>query len=178
MNSILETTKELEEKQITPNAQAKRVFEKYKYPAPKQPITLKKLLSTNEATWELLESFHPSLHEIEGVVREQVEIQAKYATYIEREMIEIERVSQNEDQPIPSDFDFAHVPNLSHEIREKLERIQPKTLGQASRISGVTPAAVAILNIFLRRHRETGRRAQANAQKPDHFDGFAPDGWV
>ncbi|MFO1423737.1 MAG: tRNA uridine-5-carboxymethylaminomethyl(34) synthesis enzyme MnmG [Candidatus Competibacteraceae bacterium] len=91
-------------------------------------------------------------------VAEQVEIQAKYAGYIERQREEIERQRRHEQWALPPDLDYAEVRGLSREAREKLIRHRPHTLGQAGRIPGMTPAAVSLLLIHLKRHR--GRRAE------------------
>ena len=82
---------------------------------------------------------------------EQVEIQAKYAGYIERQKAEIERSRHQESLKLPMDFDFDKVRGLSAEVREKFIRHKPETIGQAARIPGVTPAAVSLLLIHLRR---------------------------
>jgi tRNA uridine 5-carboxymethylaminomethyl modification enzyme len=88
---------------------------------------------------------------VDPVVAEQVEIQAKYAGYIGRQRDEIERQRAQEAVRLPMDFDFDQVRGLSTEVREKLNRVRPHTLGQAARIPGVTPAAVSLLLIHLRR---------------------------
>ena len=84
-------------------------------------------------------------------VREQVEIQAKYAGYIDRQCEEIERTRNNEALRLPQDLDFGQVKGLSSEVREKLSRHRPETIGQAGRIPGVTPAAVSLLLIHMKR---------------------------
>ena len=84
-------------------------------------------------------------------VAEQVEIQAKYAGYIARQQDEIDRQRAQEMQPLPPDFDFAQVRGLSHEVREKWQRMRPATVGQAARVPGATPAAVSLLLIHLKR---------------------------
>jgi len=84
-------------------------------------------------------------------VAEQVEIQAKYAGYIERQRDEIERTRRNENVSLPDDIDYGNVKGLSSEVREKLVRHRPSTLGQAGRIPGVTPAAVSLLLIHLKK---------------------------
>jgi tRNA uridine 5-carboxymethylaminomethyl modification enzyme len=89
--------------------------------------------------------------DVDPVVAEQVEIQAKYAGYIERQRDEIERQRAQEAVRLPVDFDFDRVRGLSTEVRETLNRVRPYTLGQAARIPGVTPAAVSLLLIHLRR---------------------------
>jgi len=127
----------------------------------KNVTSLEKFLSRPEVTWKMLEAFDPALSSVDQTVREQIEINAKYAGYLERETEEIRRMKRDEDEAFPRDFDFANVPSLSHEVREKLLHVQPRTLGQASRISGVTPAAVAILSVFLKKHR-AGRASAVN----------------
>jgi len=82
---------------------------------------------------------------------EQVEIQAKYAGYIERQKDEINRQKQNESIKLPDSFDFDNVKGLSNEVREKLSKTRPETIGQAARIPGVTPAAVSLLLIHLKK---------------------------
>ena len=89
----------------------------------------------------------------EGVnesVKEQVEIQAKYAGYIERQIEEIKRNKKQHNQIIPKDMDFSAIGGLSSEIIQKLESVRPETVGQASRISGITPAAISLLLITLK----------------------------
>ncbi|HET9822138.1 MAG TPA: tRNA uridine-5-carboxymethylaminomethyl(34) synthesis enzyme MnmG [Burkholderiaceae bacterium] len=94
-------------------------------------------------------------------VIEQVEIATKYAGYIDKQIEEVERAAAYEHLALPEDLDYAKVTALSHEVRQKLARHRPATLGQASRISGVTPAAVSLLLVHLKKGR---------------FRGFAVDG--
>jgi tRNA uridine 5-carboxymethylaminomethyl modification enzyme len=82
---------------------------------------------------------------------QSVEIAIKYAGYIERQETEIARLKSLEDKVIPSAFDYSTVPGLRSEARQKLLTIRPRTLGQASRISGVSPADISILMIWLKR---------------------------
>ncbi|ADC63975.1 tRNA uridine-5-carboxymethylaminomethyl(34) synthesis enzyme MnmG [Allochromatium vinosum] len=84
-------------------------------------------------------------------VAEQLEIQTRYAGYIDRQRAEIERQREQELKPLPDSFDYAQVRGLSVEVREKLMRVRPATIGQAARIPGVTPAAVSLLLIHLKR---------------------------
>ncbi|HEV7272514.1 tRNA uridine-5-carboxymethylaminomethyl(34) synthesis enzyme MnmG [Pseudoxanthomonas sp.] len=88
-------------------------------------------------------------------VAEQVEIAVKYAGYLDRQRDEIERQQRNESTPIPPGFDFAGVRGLSAEVQQKLERVQPETVGQAQRIPGMTPAAISLLLVHLERARRT-----------------------
>lgn len=100
------------------------------------------------------------------LVKEQIEIQLKYAGYIERQAKEVERHEHYEHLGLPSDFDYLNVTALSMEVRQKLDRQRPETLGQASRISGVTPAAISLLLVHLKKggySESAGTRAAAHA---------------
>jgi len=90
------------------------------------------------------------------VIAEQVEIQVKYAGYIARQQAEVEKQAVHENQRIPEDIDYDSVRSLSFEVRQKLKAHRPATIGQAARISGVTPAAISLLLIHLKR-RQYGR---------------------
>ncbi len=94
--------------------------------------------------------------ELEEEIREQVEIQIKYAGYIERQAKEIERHRNFENLLLPADMNYAEVSALSVEVRQKLEKQRPETLGQASRISGVTPAAISLLLVYLKKRNWVG----------------------
>ncbi len=86
-------------------------------------------------------------------VIEQVEIQAKYQGYIERQQEEIDKSLAHELLPVPADIDYGEVRGLSFEVRQKLEQARPQTLGQASRVQGVTPAAISLLLVHLKRRK-------------------------
>lgn len=88
---------------------------------------------------------------IDPVVAEQVEIQVKYAGYIDRQVEEIEKQQRYENTRLPADFDYSTVRSLSSEVVQKLNKIKPQTIGQAARISGITPAAISILLVHLKR---------------------------
>jgi glucose-inhibited division protein A len=90
---------------------------------------------------------------VDPEVAEQVEIEARYAGYLQRQREEIERARRHEGTPIPVGFDYAQVRGLSAEVRQKLERVRPQTVGQAQRIPGMTPAAISLLLVHLERTR-------------------------
>jgi tRNA uridine 5-carboxymethylaminomethyl modification enzyme len=94
-------------------------------------------------------------------VIEQVEISAKYSGYIERQQEEVERAAANENTLLPQDFDYSEVAALSIEVRQKLSKFKPETLGLAGRISGVTPAAISLLQIHLKKGRLKKARVAA-----------------
>ena len=85
---------------------------------------------------------------VRGVL-ETVETETKYSGYIGQQERQIERLKTAERRPIPAEFGFHGIPGLSREVRDKLDRVRPATLGQAARIPGVTPAAIAILDVYL-----------------------------
>src|SRR5262249_19896256 len=89
--------------------------------------------------------------QFDKTVAEQVEIQVKYAGYIERQTAEIERHRRHEDARLPIDLDYQQIPSLSPEVKQKLGQIKPATLGQAARIPGITPAAISILLVYLKK---------------------------
>jgi tRNA uridine 5-carboxymethylaminomethyl modification enzyme len=114
-------------------------------------ITMEQLLRRPEVEWTDLVAICPALAEWSdraGVV-EQVVLETKYAGHIEKQAQQIERFRQMESRHIPAQFDYAAVPQLRMEAREKLARIRPASLGQASRISGITPADLAVLLFYL-----------------------------
>jgi tRNA uridine 5-carboxymethylaminomethyl modification enzyme len=84
-------------------------------------------------------------------VKLQVEVQAKYSGYLKRQSDEIERASRNEELRLPSDIDYCQVGGLSNEARQRLCDVRPETLGQAARIPGLTPAAVSLLLVHLKK---------------------------
>lgn len=112
--------------------------------------TLEQLLRRPEISYDELAELDAVTGELDQAVREQVEIQIKYQGYIERQEEQIERLRKMEAARIPHDLDYADLQGMTPEVREKLERFRPGTLGQASRIQGVTPAALAILSVAIK----------------------------
>jgi tRNA uridine 5-carboxymethylaminomethyl modification enzyme len=78
-----------------------------------------------------------------------VDTEAKYAGYLSQQTKQIERLNEAEERRIPAQFEYSGIPGLSREVQQKLARVRPQTLGQARRIPGVTPAAVAVLDVYL-----------------------------
>ncbi|MEJ2465873.1 MAG: tRNA uridine-5-carboxymethylaminomethyl(34) synthesis enzyme MnmG, partial [Candidatus Thiodiazotropha sp.] len=120
-------------------------------PLSKEANALQLLARPNVAYRELtrLPRLAPGIDEPQVI--EQLEVQAKYAGYIERQRGEIEKHRASEAVPLPQDLDYSGVRGLSSEVREKFQRHRPQTLGQASRIPGVTPAAISLLLIHLKK---------------------------
>ena len=99
--------------------------------------------------------------ELDAAIVEQIEIQAKYEGYIERQRAEVERNAEMEARELPADLDYRQVKGLSAEVQQKLDRHRPRTVGQAARISGVTPAAVSLLLVHLKRGFKTAEHKTA-----------------
>jgi tRNA uridine 5-carboxymethylaminomethyl modification enzyme len=123
----------------------------------KNPVTkentLEDLIRRPEMTYKSLmqiEAFGPEIENKQAA--EQVEIQIKYAGYIERQKDEIAKTLRNENTLIPMEFDFSQISGLSNEVVAKLTDTRPETIGKAGRISGVTPAAVSLLLVYLKKH--------------------------
>jgi tRNA uridine 5-carboxymethylaminomethyl modification enzyme len=120
--------------------------------------SLEQLLKRPEISYAELAMFDDVSRETRPDVREQVEIQVKYHGYIERQQEQIERARGLENSRLPAEFDFNSIKGLTTEVREKLNKFRPDTLGQASRIPGVTPAAISVVSIALKVNgRKTGR---------------------
>src|SRR5262245_12899459 len=112
-------------------------------------ITLERWLCRPEIDLQQVCAWLPELASCPGNVIEQVVLEAKYAGYIDRQAAQVERFQRMENKSIPPHFDYAAVPQLRFEAKEKLGRIRPTNLGQASRISGISPADLAVLMIYL-----------------------------
>ncbi|WP_289032024.1 tRNA uridine-5-carboxymethylaminomethyl(34) synthesis enzyme MnmG [uncultured Paraglaciecola sp.] len=123
----------------------------------KNPVTkensLEDLIRRPEMTYKTLMSLNTFGTGLENEqAAEQVEIQIKYAGYIERQKDEIAKTVRNENTLIPKDFDFSQISGLSNEVVAKLSDARPETIGKAGRISGITPAAVSLLLVYLKKH--------------------------
>ncbi|MCB0359764.1 MAG: tRNA uridine-5-carboxymethylaminomethyl(34) synthesis enzyme MnmG, partial [Bdellovibrionales bacterium] len=122
---------------------------------PSKPVldgaSLASILRRPEIRYEELVRFFPAAEPLVRQEAERVETEVKFAGYLRRQAEDIERMKKMEDCAIPSDFSYSDCRSLSREIRERLEVVRPQTLGQASRVYGVTPAAVSILAVQLRR---------------------------
>jgi tRNA uridine 5-carboxymethylaminomethyl modification enzyme len=125
--------------------------------------TLEKWLRRSDMDWFRLGELEPALRECQAPpdAIEQVVLETKYAGYIDRQAVQVERFQRMESRPIPAHFDYQAVPQLRAEAKEKLARIRPASLGQASRISGISPADLAVVLIYL-----DGPRSQSPATAP------------
>jgi len=150
-SAIEQTLSEISAVKITPTKENSEIVEQLGSGPLKKDISLQDLLRRPEIRFEHLSVFDPRFKEVPKEVREQVEIQVKYDGYIKRQLDQIERFQKLEEVNFPKDFDFGSVIGLSTEVMEKLKKVRPYSLGQASRISGITPAAISILMVNLKK---------------------------
>lgn len=136
---------------IQPGSAVATQLNKYMDKPLSREYSLLELLKRPEIDHKIIASLEPQ-RQAEPKIAEQVEIDAKYAGYIDRQRNEIERLQRHENTPIPTGFDYAAVKGLSNEIKQKLSQARPETLARAARISGVTPAAISLLLIQLKKH--------------------------
>ncbi|MCU0586583.1 MAG: tRNA uridine-5-carboxymethylaminomethyl(34) synthesis enzyme MnmG [Syntrophobacteraceae bacterium] len=123
-----------------------------------EPLSLQKLLKRPELGYGDLEALAPPPHQVALRVREQVEVECKYEGYLRRQEAEVSKFKQLEQMLLPRDFSYQDIPGLSNEIRQSLTTVRPTSLGQASRIPGMTPAALSILMVYLRRTIRSAER--------------------
>ena len=135
---------------MLPSVAEPAFLEEYGLVGHQNAVTYEQLLRRPDFTWRDLMRLDPAVSESDASVWEQVEIQVKYKGYIDRQLDQVARSRGVEGARIPDGFDYAALSGLSTEVREKLQKFQPDTLGQASRIPGVTPAAIAILSVALK----------------------------
>ena len=128
-----------------------------------EPVSLEKLLKRPELTYSDVEALCGPDPVLSERTKEQIEIECKYEGYLRRQEAEVNRFKQIEEIRIPADFPYDRVPGLSNEVRQKLEAVQPVSVGQASRIPGITPAAISILLVFLKRFRELSSNVESTA---------------
>ena len=118
-----------------------------------QRRSIRDLLAFPDVTLETFEASHPAIAAWPRQVREQIEIDAGYAGYLDRQASDAEALRREEALAIPQDLDYAAIGSLSNEVREKLSLVQPRTLGQAGRIEGMTPGALTALLSHVKRTR-------------------------
>ena len=141
---------------FSPGEKLDSLLHGYHLPSLSRSVSALEFLRRPEANYQLLSNLGFGEAGLGLDCREQVEIEAKYEGYIERQRVEVERISRLEERPISPGFDYDGISGFRIEARERLKHFQPATLGQASRIYGVTPADVAILMV----HLERARRAE------------------
>jgi tRNA uridine 5-carboxymethylaminomethyl modification enzyme len=150
--AIGETLSRISEVRVNPTKENNEILQQWRSAPLKKNSSLREILKRPEIHFNDLFVFDPSLGGLPASVLEQAGIQVKYEGYMKRQTEEIQRFRKLEEAIFPHGFDFGSVIGLSAEVMEKLKRIRPHSLGQASRVSGVTPAAISILMVNLKKH--------------------------
>ncbi|MFC1703523.1 tRNA uridine-5-carboxymethylaminomethyl(34) synthesis enzyme MnmG [Candidatus Omnitrophota bacterium] len=144
----------LKRKRLKPTPTVNRKLTQLKSAPIKTPVSLEQMLRRPEIDFDALCKLDHVKAKIEPQVKSQIEIEVKYRGFIDRQVREVERFRKIEYIKIPGDIDYRKVSGLSREISEKLKFFKPLSLGQASRISGVTPAAISVLMVYIKRHKK------------------------
>ena len=139
----------LENTVVGANKEVQQLLEQYGSSSLNTATTLAELIRRPELTYEVLESIDKKREPLAEEVIEQVNINIKYDGYIKRQHSQVEQFKKLENRKIPVDIDYDTVPSLRIEARQKLIKFKPENIGQASRISGVSPADVSVLLIYL-----------------------------
>lgn len=150
--AIDETLVYLKEKMITPTAENQNKLSELGSAELRTGMNLYDLMRRTELSYDLLRSKF-EMPDLPAAVKEQIEIVIKYEGYIKKQIDQVERAQKLETKLLPEDIDYMQIQGLALEARQKLTKIKPRSIGQAGRISGVSPADVSILMIFLEQHR-------------------------
>ncbi len=148
-NDILELKKFMSIEKVKITDETRQIFEDNNIPVPQVTLSLEQLIKRPEITMEFLEKIIPIKYNTE--IKKQVEINFKYEGYIQKTYKEVEKMLKLEKKQIPEDIDYDKIKNIASEARQKLKEVRPKTVAQAIRISGVNPADISILTIYLKK---------------------------
>jgi tRNA uridine 5-carboxymethylaminomethyl modification enzyme len=143
---------------IKPSADTNRVLREKDSSEMTGELSLDQLLKRPELGYRDISSISPSSSPVSEEAALQVEIEVKYEGYIQRQLSQIERLASLEERSIPEDLDYDVVTGLGAEVRQKLKQVRPRSLGQASRISGMTPAAISLLLVTLEKRKRGGQK--------------------
>ena len=154
LEEFLHTTK------VTPTKEVREALKDLESGGLKQDATLEKILRRPEISYRDLGKIVDELPDFPEEVIEQVEIANKYQGYIDRQQQQIKEFEKMENKILPEDIDYHSLDNLRREAREKLQRVKPRSLGQASRISGVSPADISALMVYLEKRKQENRTDQ------------------
>ena len=149
----------LERTGTPPSPELNKLLEDRGEPPVKDGARLSDLLRRPRLTYADLTPFDPQRPQLPPKVVSEAEITIKYAGYIDRQLRQVEEVKRLEERPLPPDLDYLSISGLRLEARQKLSAIRPRNLGQASRVSGVSPADVAVLMVYLKQGEERGGSA-------------------
>ena len=149
---IFEESERLKNKMVGGNSKVQEFLAAHESTPLKTAVSMADLLMRPELNYELLAEIDPERIELPEDVKEQVEIELKYSGYIERQQRQVEQFKKTESRRIPEDLNYDDVPSLRIEARQKLKKIRPENIGQASRISGVSPADISVLLVYLKQN--------------------------
>jgi len=149
--AISELITYLENKSATPSAEINSNLESAGFSPLRNQATLAQILRRPEMGFDQLRRVRPDIPNFKLDVDAQVEIQIKYQGYVNRQLEIVERFQRMEHVRLPNDIDYSLISGLSREVCEKLSRVRPRSLGQAARIAGITPAAIALLSFYLKK---------------------------
>lgn len=147
--------KRLQETFVSPTTDVAEFLTRWQSAPIRSGISLAELLRRPEISYQALREVDPGRGEVSPEAAEQVEIQIKYEGYIKRQLAQAEQFKKLEDRIIPAEMNYQGIHGLSREAREKLEKIRPRSVGQASRISGVSPADISVLLVYLEQYRRS-----------------------
>ena len=150
MEQIRREIDRLRSTKVKINDKAKEILRKYGISPPRESLSAYQLMKRPEMNYRILEELGYGENGLRRDTIEEIEIMIKYEGYIKRQEEEIKRFEKIEALRIPDEIDYSVIPGLSREIIEKLTKIKPRNLGQAGRISGVTPAAISILEVYIK----------------------------
>ena len=156
LENIEKLTIELQNLKIT--TKNNNILEKLNTTTIKDGLSLYDLLKRPEITYQKLKENNLIFNNYDEEVIEQVELDIKYGGYILKAQKEAEKLINLENKPIPEDIDYYVIPNLASEAKQKLSEIRPTSIGQAIRISGVNPADISILSVYLKKEYNYGNR--------------------
>jgi len=164
-DSIAQERERLEQSVVVPGPSVQAVLDRAGSTPIRSGTTLAQLLRRPEIRYADLVAMGEGRPELPEAVRQEVETQMKYEGYIAKEQQQVDRMRRMEARRLPADLNYTELKGLSMEAREKLSQIRPETLGQASRISGVSPADVAVLMVYLERLTRPARSAQPASEE-------------
>ena len=153
--AVEEELKRLEHLHIAPSEELSNMLEAHGTAPVTSGISLADLIRRPQLTYADTMAFDPERPELADTVQAQVELRLKYDGYIRRQLKQVEEFQRMEEKPLPAEIDYDKISGLRLEAREKLKKIRPENFGRASRISGVSPADVAVLMIYTERHEQT-----------------------
>jgi tRNA uridine 5-carboxymethylaminomethyl modification enzyme len=151
--SIDQLNRLLNLRQVKPSSALNSVLSTFGTAPIQDSVTLARFLRRPEICMEHVHVIAPDIPAYSRDIEAQAEVQIKYEGYVNRQMEMVERFQKIENLKLPENLDYADVNGLSKEVREKLSRVRPRSLGQASRISGITPAAISLLSIYLKKKK-------------------------